>query len=210
MEFEAENCKGNLLYYGFFKHLQRRKTGVHPHQIIFEKENTENTYISWEDKMKPRIDLDERLAQEGYQALVSRRDEMLSLAEEIIWRHCLNPKSGDLMSEVDSFPDIRFLTGNYYVGSVSYGYVYRDKKYQAYHIKEGRLRHKHHNGREWVSEWLPLDSPETTRYYQILLSLRLTGGGGGEEDDYMGLDLEAEFVELGVSLEFDVLSHDAI
>ena len=189
----------------FFKHLRRRKAGVHPHQIIFERENTENTYITWEDKMKPRIDLDDGITQEEHLALASRWDEMLSLAEEIIWRNYLNPKSDDLMSEVNSFPDIRFLTGDYYVGDVSYGYIYRDKKYQAYHIKEGRLRHKHHNGKEWVSEWLPLDSPEITRYYQILLSLRLTG-----EDDYMGLDLEAEFLKLDDPLEFEILSHDVI
>ena len=194
----------------FFKHLRRRKAGVHPHQIIFERENTENTYITWEDKMKPRIDLDDGITQEEHLALASRWDEMLSLAEESIWRNYLNPKSDDLMSEVNSFPDIRFLTGDYYVGDVSYGYIYRDKKYQAYHIKEGRLRHKHHNGKEWVSEWLPLDSPEITRYYQILLSLRLTGDEGGEEDDYMGLDLEAEFLKLDDPLEFEILSHDVI
>ena len=100
-------------------HSRRQKTGVSPHQIIFEKENTENTYISWEDKMKPCIKIDDGITQEEYQAMVSRWDEMLSLAEEIIWRNYLNPKSDDLMSEVDSFPDIRFLTGNYYVGDVA-------------------------------------------------------------------------------------------
>ena len=195
---------------GFIKHFQRQKVGVHPHRIIFEKENTENTYISWEDKMKPRIDLDDGITQEEYQALAARWEEMLSLAEEIIWQNYLNPKSDDLMSEVDSFPDIRYLTGHYYVGDVSYGYIYRDKKYRAYHIKEGRLRHKHHNGKEWLEEWLPLDSPEITRYYQILLSLHLTGDESGKEEDYMGLDLEAEFVELSDPLEFGILSHDVI
>ena len=65
----------------FFKHLRRRKAGVHPHQIIFERENTENTYITWEDKMKPRIDLDDGITQEEHLALASRWDEMLSLAE---------------------------------------------------------------------------------------------------------------------------------
>ncbi len=194
---------------GFIKHFQRQKVGVHPHRIIFEKENTENTYISWEDKMKPRIDLDDGITQEEYQALAARWEEMLSLAEEIIWQNYLNPKSDDLMSEVDSFPDIRYLTGHYYVGDVSYGYIYRDKKYRAYHIKEGRLRHKHHNGKEWLEEWLPLDSPEITRYYQILLSLHLTGDESGKEEDYMGLD-EAEFVELSDPLEFEILSHDVI
>lgn len=195
---------------GFLKHFQNQKTGVRPHQIIFEKENTENTYITWEDKMKPRIKLDDGITPEEYQALASRWEEMLSLAEEIIWRNYLNPNSDDLMSEVDSFPDIRYLTGNYYVGDVSYGYVYRDKQYRPYQIKEGRLRNKHHNGKEWVEEWFPLDSPEITRYYQILLSLRLTGDEGGKEDDYMGLDLEAEFVRLDDTLEFEILSHDVI
>lgn len=194
----------------FFKHMRRQKTGVRPHQIIFEKENPENTYITWEDKMKPRIKLDDGITQEEYQSLASRWDEMISLAEEIIWRNYLDPNSGDIMSEVDSFPDIRFLTGNYYVGDVSYGYIYRDKKHRAYHIKEGRLRHKHHNGKEWISEWLPLNSPEITRYYQILLSLHLTGDEGGKEDDYMGLDLEAEFLKLDDPIEFGILSHDVI
>ena len=151
----------------FFKHLRRRKAGVHPHQIIFERENTENTYITWEDKMKPRIDLDDGITQEEYRALASRWDEMLSLAEEIIWRNYLNPKSDDLMSEVNSFPDIRFLTGDYYVGDVSYGYIYRDKKYQAYHIKEGRLgistttaRSGYLNGSPWTAR----RSPDITKY----------------------------------------------
>lgn len=194
----------------FFQHSQRQKTGVHPHRIIFERENTENTYITWEDKMKPRIKLDDGITKEEYQALASRKEEMLSLAEEIIWKNYLDPNSGDLMSEVDSFPDIRYLTGNYYVGDVSYGYIYRDKKHRAYHVKEGKLRHKHHNGKEWLEEWLPLDSAEITRYYKILLSLRLTGDEDGEEKDYMGLDLIAELVKPDDPIEFEILSHDVI
>lgn len=66
-------------------HSQRQNTGVRPHQIIFEKENTENTYISWKDKMKPRIEAEDDITPEDYQTIVSRWDEMLSLAEEIIW-----------------------------------------------------------------------------------------------------------------------------
>lgn len=193
-----------------FKHFQRQRTGVRPHQVIFEHENAENTYISWKDKMKPRITMEDGIIPEEYQAMAVRWEEMLTLAEEIIWQSYLNPKSDDLMSEVDSFPDIRYLTGNYYVGDVSYGYVHRDKKYQPYQIKEGRLRHKYHNGKEWVSEWLPLDSPEITRYYRIILHLRLTGDEGGKEDDYMGLDLIAEFEKLDDPIEFEILSHDVI
>ena len=194
----------------FLEHSQRQETGAHPHQIIFEKENTENTYISWKDKMKPRITLEDGITPEEHQVLASRWNEMLSLAETIIYRNYLDPESDDLMSEEDSFPDIRYLTGNYYVGDVSYGYVYRDKKYQPYQIKAGKLRHKYHNGKEWVEEWLPMDSPEITRYYQILLSLRLTGDERGKEEDYMGLDLIAEFLTLDAPLEFEILSHDVI
>ena len=193
-----------------FKHFQRQRNGVRPHQVIFEHENAENTYISWKDKMKPRITMEDGIIPEEYQAMAVRWEEMLTLAEEIIWQSYLNPKSDDLMSEVDSFPDIRYLTGNYYVGDVSYGYVHRDKKYQPYQIKEGRLRHKYHNGKEWVSEWLPLDSPEITRYYRIIIHLRLTGDEGGKEDDYMGLDLIAEFEKLNDPIEFEILSHNVI
>ncbi len=185
-------------------------TGVRPHLVIFEKENTENDYVTWEDKKKPSIRLNDGITEEEYQALASRLEEMISLAEEIIWQNYLDPESEDLMSEVDSFPDIRYLTGNYYVGDVSYGYIYRDRQHRAYHIKEGRLRYKHHNGKEWLEEWLPLDSPEIIRYYQILLHLRLTGNEYGEEEDYMGLDLIAELVKLDDPLEFEILSHDVI
>ena len=185
-------------------------TGVRPHLVIFEKENTENDHVTWENKKKPSIRLNDGITEEEYQALASRLEEMISLAEEIIWRNYLDPESEDLMSEVDSFPDIRYLTGNYYVGDVSYGYTYRDRQHRAYHVKEGRLRYKHHNGKEWLEEWLPLDSPEITRYYQILLHLRLTGNEYGEEEDYMGLDLIAELVKLDDPLEFEILSHDVI
>lgn len=76
---------------------------------------------------------------------------MISLAEAIIWQNYLNPNSDGLMSEVDSFPDIRYLTGNYYVGDTSCGYVYRDKNIRTI----GRLQHKHRNGKEWTEKWLP-------------------------------------------------------
>lgn len=194
----------------FFEHFQGKKAGNRPRQIIFEKENTENTYITWEDKMKPRIRLDDGIAQDEYQALAARWNEMLALAEEILWRSYLDPNSEDLMSEVDSFPDIRYLTGNYYVGDVSYGYIYRDTRGSAYHVKEGRLRHKHHNGKEWLEEWQELDSPEITWYYNIFLGLRLTGDEDGKEQDYMGLDLIAELETLADPIEFEILSHDVI
>ena len=70
----------------FLKHFQRQKFGVRPRRIIFKQENTENTYITWEDKMKPRIELDDGITSEEYQALAARWEEMLSLAETIIWQ----------------------------------------------------------------------------------------------------------------------------
>lgn len=195
---------------GLIKRLQRKTVGVHPRLLVFERENTENAYVTWEDKRKPQVTLRDGMTQEEYQALAARREELLRQAEEILWRSYLDPKSDDLMSEENSFPDIRYLTGNYYVESERYGYIYRDSRGFAYHIKNGQLRYKHHNGKGWVEEFLPLDSPEITRYYQILFGLHLTGDESGEEEDYMGLDLEAEFLALDDPIEFEILSHDVI
>ena len=194
----------------FLDLFRRKKEGARPQRIVFERENTENTYITLEDRMKPRIDRNDGITDREYETLAARWEEMLKLAEEILWHNYLDPNSGDLMSEVDAFPDIRYLTGRYYVGEVSYGYTYRDREGRAYHVKEGRLRHKHHNGKEWLEEWQELDSPEITRRWQILLCLRLTGNESGEEEDYMGLDLTAELDALDGPIEFEILSHNVI
>lgn len=194
----------------FFKYTQRQRIGVHPHQIIFKKANKANTYITWDDTMKPRISLCGGITLEEYQVLATRWDEMLSLAEEIIWRNYLNPKSEDIMSQVDAFPDIRYLTGNYYVASVAYDYSYRDKKHRPYDIKEGRLRHKYHNSKEWIEVWCSLDCSEITKYYQIVLTLHLTGDKDGKEDDYMGVDLISEFIGLDDPMTFEILCHHVI
>lgn len=193
----------------FFKHSRRQKKGVHPHQIVFEKENTENTYITWEDRMKPRIKLDDSITREEYQALASRWDEMLSLAEAILWRNYLDPNSDDLMSEVDSFPDIRYLTGNYYVGMCPMATFIEIK---AIGPTTSRMdvcdtsTTTERSGWKSGSPWTARRSPDIIRFF----SLHLTGDEGGKEDDYMGLDLEAEFLKLDDPIEFDILSHDVI
>ena len=97
----------------FLKLFRKKKEGARPCRIVFEKENTENTYITLEDGMKPRVKREDSLTDQEYQALTARWEEMLALAQEMIWQCYLNSQSEDLMPEVDSFPDIRYLTGNY-------------------------------------------------------------------------------------------------
>ena len=63
--------------------------------------------------MKPRVKTEDGTTPEESQAMAARWEEMLALAQEMIWQCYLNPQSEDLMPEVDSFPDIRYLTGNY-------------------------------------------------------------------------------------------------
>ena len=65
----------------FLKLFRKKKEGARPCRIVFEKENTENTYITLEDGMKPRIDRDDCLTDQEYQALTARWEEMLALAE---------------------------------------------------------------------------------------------------------------------------------
>lgn len=96
------------------------------------------------------------------------------------------------------------------LGDMSYGCVHRDQRHQSCEVKEGRLRHKYHDGNAWRSERLPLDSPEIPRYYRVILHLRLTGDERGKEEDSMGLDLLAEFVKLDDPFDFEILSYDVI
>ena len=55
-----------------FKWFRREKGAARPHRIVFEKENTQNTYIDWEDQMKPRVTLDDGITPEEHQALAAR------------------------------------------------------------------------------------------------------------------------------------------
>ena len=152
---------------GIFDKFKKKKEVNRPNLIVFEKENVDNDYANFELKIKPRISTDDGFPQEAYQRLAERRKEMLEQIEEIILRNYLDETSEDLSSEVGSFPDIRYFTGNYYVVYERYGFTYRDKNHRPYHIKNGQYRNVSYKGNERQENYLPLDSAEITKYYNI-------------------------------------------
>ena len=190
-----------------FDKFKKKKEVNRPNLIVFEKENVDNDYANFELKIKPRISIDDSFPQEAYQLLAGRRKEMLEQIEEIIFRNYLDETSEDLSSEVGSFPDIRYFTGNYYVVYESYGFTYRDHNHRPYHIKNGQYRNVSYKGNERQENYLPLDSEEITRYYNIFIQVGLTGMESGQEEDYMSLDLVAEIASLEDEFEFEILSH---
>ena len=192
---------------GIFDKFKKKKEEKRPNLIVFEKENVDNDYANFELKIKPRISNDDGFPQEAYQRLAERRKEMLEQIEEIIFRNYLDETSEDLSSEVGSFPDIRYFTGNYYVVYESYGFTYRDNNHRPYHIKNGQYRNVSYKGNERQENYLPLDSAGITKYYNIFIQVGLTGIESGQEEDYMSLDLVAEIASLDDKIEFEVLSH---
>ncbi len=192
---------------GIFDKFKKKKKIKRPNLIVFEKENVDNDYANFELKIKPRISIDDGFPQEAYQLLAGRRREMLKQIEEIIFSNYLDEDSEDLASEIDSFPDIRYFTGNYYVVYESYGFTYRDSNYRPYRIKDGQYRNVSYKGNERKESYLPLDSDEIKKYYNIFIQVGLTGNEHGQEEDYMSLDLVAEITSLDDEIEFEVLSH---
>lgn len=192
---------------GIFDKFKKKKEVNRPNLIVFEKENVDNEYANFELKIKPRISIDDGFTQEAYQRLAGRRKEILEQIEEIIFRNYLDETSEDLSSEVGSFPDIRYFTGNYYVVYESYGFTYRDNNHRPYHIKNGQYRNVSYKGNERQENYLPLDSAGITKYYNIFIQVGLTGIESGQEEDYMSLDLVAEIASLDDKIEFEVLSH---
>ncbi len=192
---------------GIFDKFKKKKEVKRPNLIVFEKENVDNNYASFELKIKPRISIDDGFPQDAYHFLAGRRKEMLEQIEEIIFRNYLDENSEDLASEVDSFPDIRYFTGNYYVVYESYSFSYRDSNYRPYHIKNGQYRNVSYKGNERKESYLPLDSDEIKTYYNIFIQIGLTGNENGQEEDYMSLDMVAEIASLDDKIELEVLSH---
>ncbi|MDE6892541.1 MAG: hypothetical protein K2P50_12170 [Lachnospiraceae bacterium] len=122
-------------------------------------------------------------------------------------RISIDDDSEDLSSEIDSFPDIRYFTGNYYVVYESYGFTYRDNNHRPYHIKNGQYRNVSYKGNERQENYLPLDSDKIKKYYNIFIQVGLTGNENGQEEDYMSLDLVAEIASPDDEIELEVLSH---
>ena len=136
-----------------FDKFKKKKEVNRPNLIVFEKENVDNDYANFELKIKPRISTDDGFPQEAYQRLAERRKEMLEQIEEIILRNYLDETSEDLSSEVVVYE--------------SYGFTYRDHNHRPYHIKNGQYRNVSYKGNERQENYLPLDSAEITKYYNI-------------------------------------------
>ncbi len=195
---------------GIFELFKKKKAVKKPKLIVFEKENPDNDYADFESKMKPRINIADDFPREDYQLLAARRKEMLEQIEEIIFRNYLDETSEDLASDIDSFPDIRYFTGNYYVVYESYDFTYRDKEYRPYHMKDGQFRNVSYCGNNRKERFLSLDTDELTKYYHIFIQVGLTGIESGEESDYMSLDLVAEMDSPRDKMTFEILSHGAM
>ena len=192
---------------GIFEMFKKKKGVKKPKLIVFEKENVDNDYADFESKIKPRLSIGDDFPREAYEILAKRRDEMLKQIEEIIFRNYLDETSEDLAAEIDSFPDIRYFTGNYYVVYESYDFTYRDNDYRPYQIKNGQYRNVSYHGNERKEFYLPLDSDEITKYYHIFIQVGLTGIENGQEEDYMSLDLVTELSSPDDEFEFEILSH---
>lgn len=191
---------------GFFKNFKKQKNVKRPKQVVFEKENVDNEYADFELKIKPRLSIDDGFPQGGYQLLAKRRNEMSEQIEAIIFSNYFDETSEDLASEIDSFPDIRYFTGNYYVVYESYS-VTQDNNYRPYYLKDGQYKKVSYKGNERKEFYLPLDSNEITKYDNIFIRVGLTGAERGKEDDYMSLNLVTEIASLDEEFEFEVLSH---
>ena len=68
---------------GFFDRFRGRKPSKRPHRLVFEAENPDNGYITFESKCKPRVHVEDSFPQEVYQALSAREGEMIQALEEI-------------------------------------------------------------------------------------------------------------------------------
>ena len=97
------------------------------------------------------------------------------------------------------------MTGNYYVGRESYSICFLGEDGQHYIIKNGQYKYSHGD------IFLPLESPEVKRAYQIIFSIRMTYyAPDGQERDYISLDFEAELYSLDDGLMVEELGMDAI
>lgn len=182
-----------------------------PNLIIFERENVNNDYITFSDRMKPRVKY-ENLSDSEMEKLLERRAEILQKIEAVIYECFLDEQNNDsLASDGDWFPDRTVLTGNYYIGTESYLQCFKGKNGHPYDIKNGKYRDLWEQDADGhCNSFLPLDSDEITRGYQIIIEVRMTSCKNGKEADYLGVDLTAEFDSLDEELDFEILGTDCI
>ena len=110
-----------------------------------------------------------------------------------------------ISDDEDDFPCRAEMTGNYYVGSEYYRSCFLGEDGQHYSIKNGQYKYSHGD------IFLPLDSPEVKRAYQIILSIRMTYyAPDGQERDYVSFDFETELYSLDDEIIVEELGMDAI
>lgn len=177
-----------------------------PNLLVFEKENTENGYINFSMKMKPSLNFCD-LSEEEKEGLLRRRDEMLQKIEKKIYDDYLDETNENsyISDDEDDFPCRAEMTGNYYVGSEYYRSCFLGEGGRHYSIKNGQYKYSHGD------IFLPLDSPEVTRAYQIVFSIRMTYyAPDGQERDYVSFDFETELYSLDDEIIVEELGMDAI
>ncbi len=82
--------------------------------IIFDKENLNNEYFTFKEKLKPRIDYDDNFTIDECEKLPKIKESMMKEMEDFLFEDYLADLEGE------DFPNLRIMTGNYYVQCVSY------------------------------------------------------------------------------------------
>lgn len=177
-----------------------------PNLLIFETENTENDYINFSMKMKPNLSFRD-LSQEEKEGLLKRRDEMLQKIQKKIYDNYLDETNecSFASDDEDEFPCRTEMTGNYYVGRESYSACFLGEGGRHYIVKNGQYKDAHKD------IFLPLDSPEVKRAYQIIFQIRMTyHTPDGQERDYISVDLVADLYSLDDEISVEELGMECI
>ena len=182
---------------------------MEPSFIQFKKENKDNSHVTFEDKMKPRINFYDGFTKEEYEKILNRKSEIEMLIKDAVYEYFLNENSEESFCFTDgNFPDRRILSGHYYIGSESYGKAIRDENF--YYKKKGG-KYQALSSRDGIHyPFFEGDINTLKCYYRIIISVRLTSLGNGVEDDYLGIDFRLEFENIDDKIQLEILSTDVI